>query len=426
MQINDETTVLIVDDRPANIETLQAMLAGLDLKILTAPDGVRALQLLKIHEVAVALLDVCMPGMNGLELARQMNLQRDCPPIIFLTAADAARQSMLDGYDAGSVDFLYKPLDPVVIRAKVRIFVDLFRRRKAQESLTHDLEVLAQSLGEQRLEAELTAHELALQKEEMKRQNHELALRNHQLDSFGHVVSHDLRQPLQAILDYLELIDSSSREYLLAQAVRWLELCVKLGRDMQMLISAILEYSSLGSHNVVAESTDAGAALQAALQNLSSLITKEDAQISQDPLPPVLCTGKLLTSAFENLIGNAIKYRGKETPRIHIGCNWNQDDGKWWFQVKDNGRGIRRQDFEEIFEMFGRASEVRTIQGTGIGLAASKRIIESHGGRIWVESEPGQGSSFYFSLPGIHSRPGNHNHRKDHSENVSTSSLNCG
>ena len=393
-------SILILDDRPENILIIEAMLSGLDVNLLEATSGPMALELLEEHSIAAALIDVSIPGVAGFDVAFQMRSRGEAVPIIFITPLDFSVQSTMRACSVGATDFVYAPVEPTVLRTKVQGFLDLFRLRQTEELRLRSLKELNDVLAANQAEAEKLASEVALQREDLERQNRELTVRNKQLDSFAHVVSHDLRQPLGSILDYIELIEDSWGEHLDANSLRWIKACIGLGDQMRMLIERILDFSRLGSRVPLMRPVDTSAVLAAALDSLHAAVKESGALIRCDVLPTVLGSEHLLTCLFQNLIDNAIKYRGPEPPRIQVRCGRCRDDKKMWcFRVIDNGRGFEEADRERVFEMFGRCDNVGDTPGTGIGLAMCKRIVEAHSGRIWAKSSPRRGAQFIFVLP---------------------------
>lgn len=392
--------ILLLDDRPENISIIEATLFGLDVNLLEATSGPMALELLEEHRIAATLIDVSTPGAAGFDVAFQMRSRGEAVPIIFITPLDFSVQSTMRACSVGATDFVYAPVEPTVLRTKVRFFLDLFRLRQTEELRLRSLKELNDVLAANQAEAEKLASEVGLQREELERQNRELTVRNKQLDSFAHVVSHDLRQPLGSILDYIELIEDSKGEHLDANSARWIKACIGLGAQMRLLIERILDFSRLGSRVPPMRPVDTGAVLAAALDSLHAAVKESGALIRCDVLPTVLGSEHLLTCLFQNLIDNAIKYRGPEPPRIQVRCGRCRDDKKmWWFRVIDNGRGFEEADRERVFEMFGRCDNVGDTPGTGIGLAMCKRIVEAHSGRIWAKSSPRRGAQFIFLLP---------------------------
>jgi len=168
---------------------------------------------------------------------------------------------------------------------------------------------------------------------------------------------------------------------------------------MKTLINDLLAYSRVGTRGKEFEKVDCGIVLENVLTNLQISLSESKAKLTHDPLPEVMGDDSQLESLFQNLIGNAIKFHGRKKPKIHVGVKKEARD--WVFSVSDNGIGIDPQYFERIFIIFQRLHNLQEYTGTGIGMAISKRIVEKHGGRIWIESQPGQGSTFYFTLPMI-------------------------
>ena len=201
----------------------------------------------------------------------------------------------------------------------------------------------------------------------------------------------------RSVAGCVELLEKNYRHQLDARAGEWIQHTVDGARRMQNLIRDLLEYSRVGTRGRRFEPTDAQAVLERALANLATATRTSGAAITSDPLPTLLADPAQLTQLFQNLIGNAVKFCTARSPAIHVGVQ--PGDGGWHFSVRDNGIGIEAQYRERIFVIFQRLHTRAEYPGTGIGLAICQRIVERHGGRIWVESEPGQGSTFHFTIP---------------------------
>jgi len=231
----------------------------------------------------------------------------------------------------------------------------------------------------------------------------ELQRSNADLEQFAHVASHDLQEPLRMVIGFLDLLAERYGGQLGPDADEFIGFAVDGARRMQNLINALLEYSRISTRGQAPRPTDANVALQDALWNLQVAIAEAGATVTHDPLPTVLADPTQLMQLFQNLIGNAIKFRRAEPPVVHISAQQTTDiaAGKamWEFLVRDNGIGIAAEDADRIFNLFERLHTQRQYPGVGIGLAVCKKIVERHGGRIWVESTPGQGSTFHFTLP---------------------------
>jgi PAS domain S-box-containing protein len=226
----------------------------------------------------------------------------------------------------------------------------------------------------------------------------ELARSNSELQQFAYVASHDLQEPLRMIGSYTQLLERRYSDKLDADAREFMGFIVDGATRMKQLIEDLLAYSRVGTRGKELRAIAAQDALDRALVNLRAAVESSDAQITNDALPRVNADDTQLIQLFQNLIGNAIKFRKKdETLRIHVGVKEEKDE--WRFSVSDNGIGIERQYFERIFMVFQRLHTRDEYPGTGIGLAICKKVVDRHGGRIWVESVQGKGSTFLFTLP---------------------------
>ena len=230
------------------------------------------------------------------------------------------------------------------------------------------------------------------------RSNEELKRLNGDLNQFAYSASHDLREPLRMVSIYTQLLERKLRDTLDEESLEYLDYILEGALRMESLVRDLLAYTQAATpYESASESASVNEALQRAMQNLGAIINESDARISSGELPVVQVPLVQLTQLFQNLIGNAIKYRGKEAPRIDVCAT--RDGGQWKFAVADNGIGIEEQFKELIFGVFKRLHTSEEYPGTGIGLAICQRIVQRAGGRIWVDSEPGKGSTFFFTLP---------------------------
>jgi len=254
-------------------------------------------------------------------------------------------------------------------------------------------------------------------KQALKKTMADLERSNKDLEQFAYVASHDLQEPLRMVASYTQLLAKRYQDKLDADANEFIGYAVDGANRMQKMINDLLLYSRVGTRGKLFETVDCTAILSQALTNLEMAIEETGAVITHDPLPTMTGDESQLVQLFQNLIDNAIKFRGKETPHIHISCKsieeWEVQNGElkseirnpkskieegWIFSVRDNGIGIDPQDREQIFTIFQRLHG-RDYSGTGIGLSICKRVVERYGGKIWVESEPAKGSTFYFAIP---------------------------
>jgi len=274
--------------------------------------------------------------------------------------------------------------------------VDNSARKRAEEVVAAANQRLTQDVAARKLvEARLReAHDALSHKAR------ELAQSNEELQHFAYVASHDLQEPLRMVSSYTQLLERRYATAFDGDAKEFMAFIVDGATRMKQLIEDLLAYSRVGAAGREMQSTDCGAALQRALLNLRAAIEASGATITHDLLPTVIGDGAQLAQLFQNLVGNAIKFRSTDAPCIDIRAH--EQDGAWVVSVKDNGIGIDSQYFERIFIMFQRLHAKTEYSGTGIGLAICKKIIDRHGGRIWVESLPGQGCTFFFTLPKPH------------------------
>ena len=226
--------------------------------------------------------------------------------------------------------------------------------------------------------------------------NDELKRSNQELEQFAYVASHDLQEPLRMVASYTQLLERRYKDQLDDDARDFIHYAVDGANRMQRLINDLLEYSRVQTRGREFEPTDLNTLLGHARSNLTAAIEESKAVVSNDDLPTVPVDRLQMTSVLQNLIGNAIKFRGTEPPWVHVHAE--ERPTEWEISVKDNGIGIDPQFSERIFVIFQRLHGRAEYAGTGIGLALCKRIVERHGGRIWIESTPGEGSTFYFTI----------------------------
>ncbi len=501
---NQPVKVLLVDDRPDKLIALESILAGPALELVLAHSGKEALRLVLAHEFAVILLDVSMPIMDGFETASLIRQRKSSEhtPIIFITAYSDSEMPASRGYSLGAVDYIFAPVVPEILRAKVSVFIDLFKKaREAQrqgEWLKNQAERRASSLEVRldnllnrlnvgvfsatsdgvllsanpaffqlfginpavdpatfnlaRLYPHKADHEQLLALLESKgqvqdyhvRQHHldgtliwvslskvlvtdakgnrhidglveditarkmaevtlmakmeELARSNAELEEFAYVASHDLQEPLRMVSSYSSLLAGQYAQHLDQKGLEFLGQLVGGASRMQDLIRDILAFAKIGklpNHALV----DCNEVIEKALFNLKDIIANSGATVTRDQLPTLIGEPVLLGQVFQNLIGNAIKFRHKERPAtVHISVE--RSGAFWSFAITDNGIGIQPQFYEKIFSVFQRLHSSDEYTGTGIGLAICRKAIQKHGGTITVNSVPGSGSVFRFLLSG--------------------------
>jgi signal transduction histidine kinase len=383
--IDDRVNILLVDDQPANLVALEAMLQGLGQNLIKAESGREALKWLLTHDFAVILLDVKMPEMDGFETAaliRQRDKSRHTP-ILFLTAGDNSQTQAVRGYAVGAVDYLVKPVVPEFVRSKVAVFVEL---AKKTDLLRRQARLLAQS--------EQAALELAETRAELVR---DLEHKNRELESFSYAVSHDLRAPLRRIDSFSRAVLESQGERLDESGRKFLTRVREASQHMAQLIDDVLYLSRVTRAELREQEVNLSDLATLALNHLQE--GDPDRVVERKIRPGVMVTGdgQLLRIAMENLLGNAWKFTGKQPhPRIEFGVT--QTSGEPTYFVRDNGAGFDMTYAARLFGPFQRLHAQDEFPGSGIGLATVQRIIHRHGGRVWAEGLVGQGATFQFTL----------------------------
>lgn len=242
-----------------------------------------------------------------------------------------------------------------------------------------------------------TSVELEKANDVLVQQTTELERSNIELQQFAYVASHDLQEPLRMVASYMQLLEKRYKGKLDSDADEFIGFAVDGATRMQGLIRDLLAYSRVGTRGKEFQPTECEVILKRCLTNLKVAMEESGAEVTHDPLPTVRADDAQLQQLFQNLIGNAIKFRNKKVPRVHVSAERNGKE--WFFSVKDNGIGIEPQYAERIFVIFQRLHGKGEYPGTGIGLAVCKKIVERHGGKIWVESEAGKGATFHFTIP---------------------------
>jgi signal transduction histidine kinase len=382
---DDRVNILLVDDQPANLVALEAMLQGLNQNIIKARSGREALKWLLTHDFGVILLDVKMPEMDGFETAsliRQRDKSRHTP-ILFLTAADDMRTQAMRGYEVGAVDYLVKPVVPEFVRSKVAVFVELARKT---ELLRRQARLLAQS--------EQAALDLAETRAELVR---DLEHKNRELESFSYAVSHDLRAPLRRIDSFSRALLESQGERLDETGRKFLERVREASQHMSQLIDDVLYLSRVTRAELRDQEVDLSELATMLLARLQEGEPDRSIELKIRPGVVVSGDGQLLRIALQNLLENAWKFTAREPrPRIEFGVT--QASGEPTYFVRDNGAGFDMTYGGRLFGPFQRLHSQHEFPGSGIGLATVQRIIHRHGGRVWAEGLVEQGATFYFTL----------------------------
>ena len=417
--------ILVVDDTAENLRLLSTMLTQSGYTPRCVINGKMALRACNSNPPDLILLDIMMPEMNGYEVCQHLKLEAKTReiPVIFISAKDEVFDKV-NAFAVGGVDYISKPFQFEEVLARIESHLSLRNLQKQlkeqnvllQEEITSRLAVektlqeknliLQQEISTRRaVEKALQEQNLVLQQEISNRQraesallksNQELARSNAELEQFAYVASHDLQAPLATIASYAQLLEKRYKDQLDSKATKFIGNIVQGCTRMQTLIDDLLEYSRVGRSRKPFQLTDCNHAVQQALANLQGAIRQTQAVVTYSELPAVMGDISQLVQLFQNLVGNSIKYRHDAPPVVHItACKQEKD---WLLSVSDNGIGIATQHQARIFQIFQRLHTQKEYSGTGIGLAICQKIVERHGGSIWVESKPGQGSTFYFTL----------------------------
>lgn len=367
-----EPALLLVDDIPENLTAVEAVLEPLGHRTLRASSGEEALRHLLTDEVGVIVLDVQMPGLDGFETARHIkdrDRTRDIP-IVFLTALGGDIEHRLRGYDAGAVDYLAKPVDPEILRAKVRVFLELH----------------------------LAAEELRVQGEELAQRTRELERSNADLEQFSYVASHDLQEPLRVIAGYLELLTDHLGQELDEDAKTWLRRASSNADRMHAMINDLLTYARAGAGEHEPESVDLELAVATATEAVGAALRSSGGEITVRPgLPRVRAVAVDVERVVQNLLANALKHHRELDPVVAVDAAVVGREVE--LTVCDNGRGVPVEDLERVFGRFERVGG-EPYPGTGLGLAICRRLVERNGGRIWMETnQPAPGVTVHVMLP---------------------------
>lgn len=408
--------ILLVDDREDNLLAIETIFEPDGYRFVKANSGREALKiLLREYDFALILMDVKMPNLNGFETA-SLIYERDKLrhiPIIFITANNFGDENLYRGYQAGAIDYIYKPIKPEVLRAKVSVLIDLYRKNRQLLAQEQRLVAINKSL-------EMEIKERKASEEKVKHLNRQLLENiasleqaNKDLDRFAFMASHDLQEPLRKIrmfsdrlaLRYSDLMDDDGRTNI--QRIH------KAAERMQNLITDILTFSKISVDTPSFVDADMNVLISEVLVELDEEIKTRNAKVIVENLPTLSVNPSLIKPLFHNLIGNALKYSKKDTtPVVKISSEVSaQLNGKATpavsakycrIFIQDNGIGFDQKYAEEIFGMFKRLHHNSEFQGTGIGLALCKKIVEQHKGYISARSKVNEGSTFIVSLPVEH------------------------
>jgi len=356
--MTDKSKILIVDDNPENLIALKKTLEDVEVEIITATSGKEALKIILHNKFCMIILDVMMPGMDGYELAELIRSQKETQkvPLIFLTAMDATKKSIFKGYQAGAVDYLFKPVDENILLSKVNIFVELDQ------------------------------------------QKNELEQSNRELETFASIASHDLQEPLRKIVSFGDRLatripetDERGRDYL--------NRIQKSALRMSSLVEDLLQYTKVDTKKRSFESLDLNMVVHTVLEDLEIRLKDSEGVVNLNNLPIIEADPVQMYQLFLNLIGNALKFNRKGIPPVVHLDSVIIENGLWEISVEDNGIGIEDEYVNKIFKPFERLNGKTTYEGTGIGLTICNKIVSHHRGQITVKRKSTYGVTFQITLP---------------------------
>ena len=448
------TSLLIVEDSPTQAEQLRNLLEQNGYQVSVARQGIHALELMSQHKPNLIITDINMPEMNGYELCKHIKeseIYYDIPVILLTSLSNP--DDVLGGLECGADSFITKPFNSEYFLAniqqilaswklhnsdRVRIGVEIFfggKRRFISADQQQMLGLLLStyeaavqrnnelirtqdelSVLNENLEGKIEERTLELVAENAERKRVEAQLRQvmidlqlsyKELEEFAYVASHDLQEPLRLVVSYVQLLSQRYKGQLDDEADEFIKYAVDGSLQMKSLIEDSLKYIRVGMKGHEIKPIPSQNALDTALRNMGDMLKNNQVIVTHDALPEIMVDKNQLVMLFENLIENAIKFRSSEIPHIHISAQPYippedfPEEPAFQFCVQDNGIGINPAHFGRIFVIFQRLHPRETYGGNGTGLAICKKIIDRHNGKIWVESQPGQGSAFFFTLRAV-------------------------
>lgn len=407
-----DINILVVDDREDNLLSIEAILQKDNYRVVKANSGRAALKiLLRRFDFSLILMDVQMPDMNGLETATIIYEREKLKtiPIIFITAYSNDEDYLFKGYKMGGVDYIYKPINPELLRAKVGVFVELYRKNHQLVHQEKNLLAANKSLQKEIEERKSSEEKIRLLNKQLLENNEHLKSVNEELDRFAYVASHDLQEPLRKIMIFSDKIISLKNDQ--NEVEKYLTKISNSSQRMQLLINNLLQFSrdSLISADFV--NVDLNELVKEALAELEIEIEKKQTLIEIGSLPVIWAVPGLMRQLFYNLISNAIKFKAKDKQSIVkissekmpqpslIPGKHMANVNYYKISVSDNGIGFDQKYTDEIFKVFKRLHSFHEYEGTGVGLSICKKIIDKHNGYISASSNVNEGATFTLELP---------------------------
>lgn len=405
---NSEIKILLVDDREDNLMSMEIVLEKEGYSFTKARSGLEALKiLLKEEDFSLILLDVKMPGIDGYETA-ELIYQRDKLreiPIIFITAHHYEEENLFKGYKYGGVDYIYKPFNADVLRSKVAVFAELYKKNQLLRQQEQKLIGINKTLMHEIKKQKKSEKEINALNKKLISHIEKLKSSNEQLESFAFVASHDLQEPLRKIRIFSKRLLEKYLDTLDEEGKKFLEKIDNSAGKLQTLIKEILAYSTITLNESQKIDQSLNEVVKDAISNLEFTINEKKADILIEPLPTLKIVPEHISRVFQNLISNSIKFsKESEVPVIRIKeeteapANIPSQNKYHHISISDNGIGFDEKYSSKIFGMFQRLHQ-NSYDGSGIGLAVCKKIIEQHNALLTVESRINEGTKFTISFP---------------------------
>lgn len=405
--------ILLVDDREDNLLSIESILEPDGYIFVKATSGKQALKiLLKEYDFAMILMDVKMPNLDGFETATLIYEREKLRhiPIIFITANNYGEDNIFKGYQAGAVDYIYKPINASLLRTKVSVFIDLYKKNHRLIAQEKKLIAANHHLEREIEERKKSEEQVNLLNQQLMDHIMQLKSTNEELDNFAYVASHDLQEPLRKIRTYSDMLVKKCGSTINEAGSTYLDKIEKSSKRMQQLIDDILAFSKLSNSTEDFQETDLNTILEQVLSDLELAIDDKKAIIKTDPLPVLNVVPVMFRQLFQNLLSNALKFSKQNVaPVIEISAEKIKgitipgikhhlyNDDFYAITISDNGIGFEDKYASMIFVIFKRLENHK--QGTGIGLAICKKIADKHEGHIYASSKIDMGSKFTIALP---------------------------
>jgi len=402
--------ILLVDDREDNLLSIETILEQDGYRFVKANSGSQALKiLLNEFDFAMILMDVKMPNLNGFETATIIYQREKLRhiPIIFITANNFGDENIFKGYSSGAVDYIYKPINPELLRAKVSVFIDLYRKNHQLIAQEQRLVAINKNLESEVLERKMSEEKIKDLNRQLLENISRLETANQELDRFAFMASHDLQEPMRKIRLFSDRLHHKYKDVLDDDAIMFISRIQQAGIRMENLIKDLLTFSKISVEKDPFIETDLNLIIGEVLQEMNDEMLEKEADVSVQSLPHIMANPGLMRPLFFNLLSNSLKYSKKNVPpKISIRYEManetiarNKQKQYCRIFIEDNGIGFDQIYAEQIFGMFKRLHRHTEFEGTGIGLALCKKIVEEHEGHITALSKVDEGSTFIISLP---------------------------